>query len=266
MGYTKRGIFFALVFALLLSGCGDNSRDGRYKIIDKSLITQSYGIGFRQGDEELCDTLAAAMHVLMADGTAKELSSQFIGGRELSIEADASALDDMEIEPRTLLVGMTGDRPPMAYTDIDGKFTGFDVKMAEAACRLLGWEVDFWVIEFDEQVELESGNVDCIWGGFTLTESLRKQLTCSEPYLSYDQVLMTRNGGEFNSYNSLKGETIAVTADAAATVVLSLEEPVLPKNSDTREFESYDASIAALDSGEVQGVLISSISAEYYAR
>lgn len=267
MEYIKKNTLFAcmLVLAVLLSGCGNNSVEGGYIIINKALHTQSYGIGFRNGDDELCNKLTAALKALAADGTAQELSGQYIDGRELEIEADSSALDDMEIEARTLVVGMTADRPPMAYTGSDGSLTGFDVKMAEAACNLLGWDIEFRVIEFDEQAELESGNVDCIWGGFTLTASLQKALTCSEPYLSYGQVLVTRNGAGYKSFNSLKGKVVGVPADAAAAAVLSLEESVLPKNAETREYENYDACIAALDTGEVQGILISIISAEWYA-
>lgn len=265
-GKKRYIIISLLMIAVLLVGCGDNGDDGIYKVIDDKLYTQNYGIGFRYGDEELRDILGGAIEVLAANGTASELVKQFIPGKELDIAEDESALDGMEIESRTLIVGLTADRPPMAYIDTDGSITGFDVKMAQAACNLLGWEADYRVIEFDPQVELDSGNVDCIWGGFAITYDMRENLTCSVPYLSYDQVLMTLTGSEYGSFNSLKDKTLGVPADNAAEEVLSLQEPVIPHNAETREYENYDACIAALESGEVQGVLISSVSADWYVR
>lgn len=265
--YNKKSVFaWILILAVLLSGCGNRSGEGGYIVIDKALHTQSYGIGFRNGDDELCDTLAASLKILAANGTAQDLAGQYLDGRELEIEADSTALDDMEIEFRTLIVGIPANKPPLAYTNPNGDFIGFDVEMAEAACRLLGWAIEFRAIEFEEQVELDSGNVDCLWGGFTLTASLKKSLTCSEPYLSYDQILVTRNGAGYKSFNSLKGKVIGVPSDNAAAAVLSLDESVLPKNAETREYEDYDACFDALNANDVQGILISSISAAWYAR
>lgn len=258
-------LLLALVLTLGLTACGSKDPVDGYLILDKELLSQSYGIAFRSGDDELCDTISAALSVLAADGTVESLSGSFLGSSELSIDADADALDGISPEPRTLIVGLTADRPPMAYLDTNGDLTGFDVDMAASACALLGWTVQYRIMEYDDVVELESGNVDCLWGGFTITQSISKELTCTEPYLSYNQVLVTRAGTGYKSFGSLKGETLAIPSDRAAEAVLSLEEPVTPKNTEIRKYDNSDACFAALDTGEVQGVIIGSIAAWWYA-
>ena len=258
-------VLFAIALVLGVTACGGNESASGYLILNKELLSQSYGIAFRSGDDELCDAVSAALAVLASDGTADSLSKQFLGGSELSIEADSHALDKAKTQPKTLVVGLTADTPPMAYSDTKGELTGFDVEMAASVCALLGWTVKYRIMEYDAVIELESGNVDCLWGGFTITQSVSKKLTCTDPYLSYNQVLVTRADSGYKSFNSLKGKTLAIPPGSAAEELLSLEDLVTPKDAEIKEYDNSDACFAALDTGEVQGVIIGSIAAQWYA-
>lgn len=40
---------------------------------------------------------------------------------------------------RTFIMGVDPEYPPFSYLGDDGKYTGFDVEIAQAACDLLGW-------------------------------------------------------------------------------------------------------------------------------
>ena len=58
---------------------------------------------------------------------------------------------------------------PMNYKDADGNWTGFDTEFAQAVAKELGVEVRFQEIDWpNKYMELESGNIDVIWNGFTL--------------------------------------------------------------------------------------------------
>lgn len=266
MRAIKKVFSWTILLLFVLTGCGNGSQDSTYRVINKSLLSQSYGIGVRSGDDMLCNTLSAAIQVLSANGTAQEIAGQFLSGAELDIVKDETALDNMDIEHRTLFVGVMDKRPPMAYSDSNGNLTGFDVEMARAACGLLGWDIEFRVLEFSAQAELDSGNVDCVWSGLTLTTGIKKALTCSEPYLTYDQVLVTLSSSGYSSFGSLKGESIAVPQDEAAAALLALDESVLPKNADAIEYKDYYECIDALTAGDVKAVMMSNISAQWFAR
>ena len=70
----------------------------------------------------------------------------------------------------TLIVGFDQDFPPMGFVGDNGEYTGFDLDLAKEVAKRLGLEYKAQPIAWDSKdMELESGNIDCIWNGFTIT-------------------------------------------------------------------------------------------------
>lgn len=71
-------------------------------------------------------------------------------------------------DKKVISVGYT-DYPPMNYLDENNELVGFDTELAEAVFKKLGYdEVIFKLIKWENRyTELASGNVDCLWNGFT---------------------------------------------------------------------------------------------------
>ena len=64
-------------------------------------------------------------------------------------------------------VGYTMNKP-MNYKDSNGKLVGFDTELAEKVFNNLGYRVVFKKITWSNKyVDLNSGNIDCVWNGFT---------------------------------------------------------------------------------------------------
>ena len=84
-------IALALVLCLMLplAGCGKIS--GRYRILE-TLETQSFSIGFRDGDY-VQYYVEAALKVLAADGTVQRLAMQWFGEDKTTFSKDISALE-----------------------------------------------------------------------------------------------------------------------------------------------------------------------------
>ena len=73
-------------------------------------------------------------------------------------------------EEGKLVVGFDAEYPPYGYMDDNGEYTGFDLELAQAVCDLEGWELIKTPIDWDSKdMELNSGSIDCIWNGFTMT-------------------------------------------------------------------------------------------------
>ena len=53
----------------------DNGDD--FMVLEESLNSEQYGIGFRLGDTELCDQVNAALEQLVEDGTVAELAEKY---------------------------------------------------------------------------------------------------------------------------------------------------------------------------------------------
>ena len=123
---------------------------------------------------------------------------------------------------------------PMNYTDPDtGEFTGFDTEFAQAVCEKLGVEPDFIEIVWDtKQIELEGGNIDCIWNGMTITDDLKAAMSISDPYVQNTQVVVTKteNKDTYSDYSNLIGKTVALEAGSAAQSVAEEDENLSQAN------------------------------------
>lgn len=54
-----------------------NSRGDGYKILDETLNTERYAIGFKKGNTELCDKVNADLEKLAEDGTVEKLAEKY---------------------------------------------------------------------------------------------------------------------------------------------------------------------------------------------
>ena len=89
-----------------------------------------------------------------------------------------------------LVVGIT-EYEPMDYLDDNGEWTGFDAEFARAVAAELGVEAEFIVIDWDNKFfELESGAIDCVWNGMTITQEALANASVSDPYVINAQVVV----------------------------------------------------------------------------
>ena len=111
----------------------------------------------------------------------------------------------------TFVVGIT-DYAPMDYKDENGEWTGFDAEFARLFAEELDMEIEFFVItDWGKKfVELDTGNIDCVWNGMTITEEALLNSSVSDPYVVNAQVLV------------MKADRIADYVDAAALKDLTI--------------------------------------------
>ncbi len=116
-----------------------------------------------------------------------------------------------------LIVGIT-DFEPMDYKDENGEWIGFDADMAKAFAERLGVTVQFTEIDWDNKaLELDSGSIDCVWNGMTLTEEVKSAMDCSNPYCNNAQVVIIPEdkADQYQDVASLKDLNFAVEAGSA---------------------------------------------------
>ena len=75
-----------------------NSRGEGFKILDETLNTEQYAIGFKKGNTELCDIVNADLQKLADDGTVAELAEKYeiADMVTLKVSDDASAEDSKD--------------------------------------------------------------------------------------------------------------------------------------------------------------------------
>lgn len=123
---------------------------------------------------------------------------------------------------KTLKVGMTVYKP-MNYKDDNGEWTGFDTEFALKAAKELGYDdVEFITIEWGNKFyELESGAIDCIWNGMTLTDEVKNNTSYTDAYvLNAQAVVMNASAKDTYTRDGLKDLKVAVESGGAAEGLL----------------------------------------------
>ena len=108
-----------------------------------------------------------------------------------------------------ILVG-SDNYPPFHYEDANGQPTGIDVDLAKEAFRRMGYQAMFVTIDWEDKKDLvERGEIDCIWGSFSI-DGREDQYLWTEPYLYSRQVVAVRQDSDIQTLADLAGKRVAV--------------------------------------------------------
>ena len=169
-------------------------------------------------------------------------------------------------ETKTFTVGFDAEYPPYGYMGDDGEYTGFDLELAQAVCDLEGWELVKTPINWESKdMELDSGSIDCIWNGFTMT-GREDDYTWSQPYVDNSQVMVVKKDAGISALSDLAGKTVGVQAASAALQVLQDEEQqkALADTFGTlQEFADYNTAFVELEAGSVDAIAMDIGVAQY---
>ena len=169
-------------------------------------------------------------------------------------------------EKTTFTVGFDAEYPPYGYMDENGEYTGFDLELAQAVCDLEGWELVKTPISWDSKdMELESGNIDCIWNGFTMN-GREDDYTWSDPYVDNSQVMVVAENSGIETFDDLAGKVVGVQAASAALQLLQDEEgqkALADTFGALQEFADYNSAFVELQAGSVQAVAMDIGVAQY---
>lgn len=229
----KRLISIALasVMALSLAGCG----------------------GSAGGTTTEADTSAPA------DTTAQASSEDTTAADDTSTEAAKTAAD----AGGTLIVGFDQDFPPMGFIGNDGEFTGFDLELAQEVAKRLGLEYKPQPIAWDaKDMELEAGNIDCIWNGFTMT-GREDDYAWTEAYMANTQVFVVAKDSGIASQADLAGKVVECQVDSSAEAALKEVPDLTATFKDLLTTADYNTAFMDLEQGAVDAVAMDVIVAGY---
>ncbi|MGG5461887.1 amino acid ABC transporter substrate-binding protein [Clostridium sp. B9] len=170
-------------------------------------------------------------------------------------------------DEKTIVVGMDDTFVPMGFRDQDGNIVGFDVDLAKEAFKRIGYKVDFQAIDWSmKETELNNGNIDAIWNGYTMTPERAKKVAFTEPYLKNRQVIVTLSDSNITSLKDLKGKTVT-TQDGSSSLDVLFENPNLVasfKGNEPILFDSFNDCFMDLEAGRSDAVVCDEILAQYY--
>lgn len=162
------------------------------------------------------------------------------------------------VEDKTLIVGFDAEYPPFGYKDDNGEYVGFDLDLAQEVCDNLGWELVKKPINWDSKdMELNSGNIDCIWNGFTIN-GREDDYTWSDPYLNNEQVMVVASDSGIETLADLAGKNVVVQAASAALDALNSEDnkELTDSFASLTENPDYNTAFMNIDSGAADAVAV----------
>ena len=178
-------------------------------------------------------------------------------------EKAAEAEGETKAEGGTLIVGFDQDFPPMGFMGDDGEYTGFDLELAQEAAKRLGLEYKPQPIAWDaKDMELESGNIDCIWNGFTMT-GREDGYTWSEPYMENSQVFVVAGASGIKSQADLAGKAVECQVDSSAEAALKEVPDLTATFAQLLTTADYNTAFMDLEQGAVDAIAMDVVVAGY---
>jgi polar amino acid transport system substrate-binding protein len=163
-----------------------------------------------------------------------------------------------------LVMGLDDSFAPMGFRDENGEIVGFDVDLAKEAAARLGMELVLQPIDWDsKEVELSSGNIDCIWNGLTITAARQESMEMSKPYIANNQVIIVAAGGEISGRADLEGKEIGVQKGSSALDAVNADE-MAEMVSQISEYPQNVDAFNDLKVGRLSAVVADEIMARYY--
>lgn len=176
---------------------------------------------------------------------------------------------DKENSDKQFIVGFDAEYPPYGYKDDNGEYVGFDLDLAQEVCARNGWELVKQPIDWDSKdMELNSGSIDCIWNGFTMT-GREDDYTWSKPYVDNSIVVVVKEGSGIEKKEDLAGKVIAVQADSSGLAALTDEEDneenlkLAASFSDLQQVADYNTAFMNLEAGAVDAIVVDIGVADY---
>lgn len=210
----------------------------------------------------LAAVMALSMTACGSSNSAAETTAADTEVAESQAE-ETTAEEAKTTDGGTLIVGFDQDFPPMGFVGDDGEYTGFDLELAQEVAKRLGLEYKAQPIAWDSKdMELESGNIDCIWNGFTMT-GREDDYTWTEPYMANQQVFVVANDSDINSQADLAGKIVEVQADSSAEAALKEAPELTATFKELLTTADYNTAFMDLEQGAVDAIAMDVIVAGY---
>ena len=180
----------------------------------------------------------------------------------------AAAADDSLTKVQnagTFILGLDSAFPPMGFVDENNEIVGFDIDLAREVCKRMGVELKLQPIDWSSNIlELNSGNIDCIWNGFTISEERKAEVNFTDAYMQNRQVVIVRNDSNINTLADMAGKTLCLQAGSSAADALSANAEFKASLKEVVELTDNVTAFMELEGKTSDAILMDEIVAAYY--
>ena len=112
-------------------------------------------------------------------------------------------------------------------------------------------------------MELNSGNIDVIWNGYTITADRNEQVEFTKPYLNNEQVLVVAKDSPYQTKADLAGKIVGAQAESSGLSALKADQELADTVAEIPEFDDYLMALMDLSTSRLDAVAIDKILIRY---
>ena len=192
----------------------------------------------------------------------KGLIMATIGTLAISLVGCGSKEKTNTMDKDTLVLGFDDTFVPMGFKGDDGKYTGFDIELAEEISKKIGKKIEYQPIDWTmKESELKNGNIDFIWNGFSITEERKKELDFTKAYLKNKQIIITLKGSDIKTKEDLNGKVVAAQDQSSAVDAIG---DYKDNFKELVTFSTNDEALRDLEAGRCDAVVADEVLSKYY--
>lgn len=185
-----------------------------------------------------------------------------IGTLAISLVGCGSKEKTNTMDKDTLVLGFDDTFVPMGFKGDDGKYTGFDIELAEEISKKIGKKIEYQPIDWTmKESELKNGNIDFIWNGFSITEERKKELDFTKAYLKNKQIIITLKGSDIKTKEDLNGKVVAAQDQSSAVDAIG---DYKDNFKELVTFSTNDEALRDLEAGRCDAVVADEVLSKYY--
>ena len=183
-----------------------------------------------------------------------------LGGKD---NATDNSLEALKARGQFVL-GLDDSFPPMGFRNEANEIVGYDIDLAKEVCARLGVKLVVQPIDWAaKEQELNTGKIDCIWNGFTMTPEREQALAFTKPYLDNAQVIVVRADSGIKTVADLKGKKIGLQAGSSAADALDAHPEIKQNVKQVIELKDNLTAFMDLEAKGVDAVVIDMVVGNY---
>lgn len=193
--------------------------------------------------------LCAAAFCALAAVTFGSCQKKDAAGSDKSLETIMSS--------KKLVLGLDDSFPPMGFRNENNEIVGYDIDLAKEVAKRIGVELVPQPISWDaKEQELNTGEIDCIWNGFSITEERAQNLLYSPPYLKNAQVIVVKGDSPVQNLADLSGKTVGTQQGSTSVAAIDGAPEFKSSLKNIVQYKDFLTALMDLDVDGIDGVVI----------
>lgn len=166
-----------------------------------------------------------------------------------------------------VVLGFDDTFAPFGFKNEAGEYVGFDIDLATEAFKRMDIDVTFQPIDWSmKETELNTGNIDMIWNGYSITAEREEVVLFSDAYIENRQVIIVKADSDVYTKTDLAGRFLA-TQEQSASLEAILADEAFVQSIDGAAPVTYATFVEVfsdLNNGRVDAIVVDETMAGYY--